>query len=88
MRNLEIYTITCYAEFRNSDCQKSNGNKFGFRKPGIMRKCSGNFNGITEFLLLMNLTEITRKLQKEPEIPVKTTSNSVKFRQIFVFDHL
>ena len=44
-----------------------------------------------EFPLLSELPEITQKLQKEPEILVKTPqipSNSVKFCQIFVFDHL
>ena len=47
-----------------------------------MHKFNGNFNGIMEFPLLTELPEITRKLQKEAEIPVKTPSNSVKFRQI------
>ena len=50
MRYSEIYAITCYAEFRNSDCQKSNGNKFDFQKPGITRKFNGNFTRITHWV--------------------------------------
>ena len=71
MRNWEIYAIPCYVEFRNSGWQKYNGNKLYFHKPRITWKFNGNFNGITEFLLLTELPEITRKFQKETDITVK-----------------
>ena len=63
---LRLTRISGSTEFRMTEIYHK---KQGFLKPGITRNCNRNFNVITEVLLLTELSEITRKLWKEPELP-------------------
>ena len=65
---LRYYELRGIPEVRNSGWRKFTVKKQGFRQPGITRNCNRNFNVITEVPILTELSEITQKLRKEPEL--------------------